>query len=49
MGWKVGICYTALRFCTNCQVDLLIFIAYVKLQNQVLYTDGDYELSLCPR
>lgn len=49
MGLKVDICYKALRFCTNCRVDLPVFIAYVKLQNQVFYTDGDYELSLCPR
>lgn len=39
--------YTALWFCNNCRVNLLVFVAYVKnLQNLTFYTDGDYELSL---
>lgn len=50
MGLKVDVCYTAFWFCNNCWVDLPVFIAYIKLlQNQTFYTDGDYELSVCPR
>lgn len=49
MGLKVDVCYIALPFCNN-WVDLPVFSAYVKLlQNQTFYTDGDCELSLCPR
>lgn len=47
---KVYVCYAMVRFCSKCWVDLPVFTAYIKLfQNQTLYTDGGFELSLCPR